>query len=294
MIIANPLYDTAFKGLANDPIVVKAIVEALLETEVFEITMGATERNLPLAEDDKRPRFFRMDYYAVIRTKTGAQKILIEMQKASGSEDLLRFREYLAVAGYMPDKNTSDPVIPIVTIYFLGFKLKNVTAPCLKVARQYIDMLKNEVIDTKEKFVELLTHDSFVIQAPRIKVEGTPQTKLERILSIFQQDSFADTREETINYKFPIEEPYHQKMVDILHYIGTDPDERKKLDDETYWERFHYHSSGKLAEALEALDEQREKVKKREEEVKKQKEENEKQREEIESLKKQIEAMVKG
>ncbi|MDR2577707.1 MAG: hypothetical protein LBC70_02710 [Chitinispirillales bacterium] len=46
-------------------------------------------------------------------------------------------------------------------------------------------------------------------------------------------------------------------MLDILSYIGTNPEERKKLDEEAYWERFNYHNSGKLAEALEALEGQK-------------------------------------
>jgi hypothetical protein len=115
MIIANPLYDTAFKGLAQDPDVAKAIIETLLETEVLEVQLGATEYNKRMQEDDKRPRYLRMDYLAVIRTKGGeAQKILIEMQKASGSENILRFREYVATAGYMPKSKDETP-FPVVT-----------------------------------------------------------------------------------------------------------------------------------------------------------------------------------
>ena len=259
MLIANPLYDTAFKGLAQDLEVAGAIIEALLETEVLEIELGATERNKPMGDDDRRPRFFRMDYSAVIKTKDGSQhRILIEMQKANGGDALARFREYVAQAGYMAKTDAKGP-LPLVTIYFLCFKLKNVAAPCLKVSRQYIDMLNNEVLETKEKFVELLTHDSYIIQAPRIKTTNNPQTKLEKILSVFEQDRFADTKEETIYYKYPVEEPYHKRMLDILHYIGTNPEERKKMDNEAYWLRYEDMWFGELTRMQMKTDEAEEK-----------------------------------
>jgi hypothetical protein len=291
MIIANPLYDTAFKGLAQDPEVAKAIIETLLETEVLDVQLGATEYNKRMQDDDRRPKCFRVDYLAVVKTKGGeTQKILIEVQKASGSEDILRFREYVATAGYMPKSKDETP-FPIVTIYFLGFKLRNVEAPCLKVSRQYIDMLKNEVLETKEKFVELLTHDSYVIQAPRIKTVADPQTELERILSVFEQSNFADSKEETINYKYPIEGAYHKKMIDILHYIGTDPDERRQLDMEAYWERYDYHHSGKLAEAMEDLAEAEEMLVKKNEVIAEKDGVIAEKDEIIENLKRQIEEM---
>ncbi|MDR2578301.1 MAG: Rpn family recombination-promoting nuclease/putative transposase [Chitinispirillales bacterium] len=263
MLIANPLYDTAFKGLAQDLEVAKAIIEALLETEVLDIELGATEFVKPVEDDDKRPKFFRMDYSAVIKTEDGSrQRILIEMQKANGGDALARFREYVAQAGYRAKSDMKGP-LPFVTIYFLGFKLKNVATPCLKVSRQYVDMLSNEVLDTKEKFVELLTHDSFIIQAPRIKTSANPQTRLEKILSVFEQDGFTDSSEETIYYTRPVEDPYHKKMLDILHYIGTNPEERKKMDNEAYWLRYEDMWYGEMARMQDRVEEAEEMAEKR-------------------------------
>jgi hypothetical protein len=246
VIIANPLFDTAFKQLARDPEIAKAMIETLLETEVVDIALSESEHNKPMADDDKRPRFLRVDYCALIKSKDGAtQKILIEMQKGSGVENIKRFREYLAIAGYLPRTDEENP-IPIVTVYFLGFKLKYVDTPCLKVARQYIDMLNNTVLETKEKFVELLTHDSYIIQAPRINIDGEPRTRLEKLLSLFEQKNFADYKKDAINYKYRIDDNAVKKMADVLHYIGTDPDERKILDEEAYWERYDDSTVGEL------------------------------------------------
>jgi len=257
MIIANPLYDTAFKGLISDPESAKTLIGTLLETEVLEVGPRITEHLKPMGEDDKRPKCLRLDYAATIRNEKGEeQKILIEVQKATGAENILRFRQYLAVAGYMK-KTPEETPLPIVTIYFLGFKLENVVTPCLKVARQYVDMLKKEVLETKEKFVELLTHDSIIIQTPRISTGESPKTELERILSVFEQKNFVDVNEATINYKYSVEDSHLKKMLDILHYIGTDPEERKKLDEEAYWNQHDEYTVGALLKAQDELKEVR-------------------------------------
>jgi len=255
MIIANPIYDTAFKELIKDPDVAKAIIGTLLETEVLDVKLTVTERNRPMAPDDKFPRTLRLDYCAVIRNDKGEeQQILIEIQKATGAENILRFREYLAVAGYMPKKEEKTQ-LPIVTVYFLGFKLKNVPTPCLKVARQYVDMLENKVLHTKEKFVELLTHDSFVIQTPRINTNGNPKTVLERILSVFEQKDFFDDQKISIDYKYPVENGSLRAMIARLQYVYTDADARKKMDEEAYWNRYEECNSGSILKLLDKLEE---------------------------------------
>jgi hypothetical protein len=202
--------------------------------------------------DDKFPKYLRVDYLAVIKAKDGSRrKVLIEVQKASGADDLMRFREYLTTAGYRPKPGEKkNDLLPIVTVYFLGFPLKNVDTPCLKVSRQYVDMIKNEVMQTKEQFVELLTHDSYVIQIPRIKIAGEPQTKLEHILSVFDK---SDTNSQTIDYTYPIKEPFQKKMVDILLYISADPEARKAMDNEAYWNRYDDCTAGELIRNADAL-----------------------------------------
>jgi hypothetical protein len=42
-------------------------------------------------------------------------------------------------------------------------------------------------------------------------------------------------------------------MVNILHYIGTDPEERKKLDNEAYWLRYEACNSGLVLELQDKL-----------------------------------------
>jgi hypothetical protein len=278
MIIANPLYDTAFKGLIKNIDVAKELIGTLLDTEVLQLEPFVTEYVMPMKKEDTRPKCVRLDYAAIIKNKNGEeQNILIEIQKASGADVVSRFRSYLSVAGYMKnpeqteqeklEQKKADP-LPIVTIYFLGFKLDNITTPCLKVERQYIDMLENKVLQTKEKFVELLTHDSIIIQAPRINTTDEPKTKLEKLLSIFEQKNFADSRQSTIRYDYSFDDDFRKDMIDVLHYISCDPEERKKLDNEAYWHEVFDNSVGELMRAQDKINEQEDKINEQEDKIK--------------------------
>jgi len=139
--------------------------------------------------------------------------------------------------------------------------------------------------------VELLTHDSYIIQAPRINIDKKPRTRLENILSIFEQKNFVGNQEETINYKYQIDDSAVKKMADVLHYIGTDPDERKVLEEEAYWKRYDYHTVGALMRKDDELakkdrelaeaKQQAEEAKRREEEARRQAEEANRQKEDL-------------
>jgi predicted transposase/invertase (TIGR01784 family) len=238
MNYANPIYDTAFKWLIRDKEIAKEIIGTLLQTEVVDVELKITEWNKPVSESDAVPRSVRLDYCATILDEKGEQKkILIEIQKTSKPEDIFRFRQYLAIAGYGDKSETTKSALPIVTFYFLGFKLENINTPCLKVARQYFDMIEEKVLDTKEKFVELLTHDSYIIQIPLIKNEDKPHTKLEKILSIFEQNLEKSPNHMTLFYRFPIEDEYIRMMLGKLHYVIAEPAEKKELENEDYWLR---------------------------------------------------------
>jgi len=294
MNYANPIYDTAFKGLIRDEEIAKEIIGTLLKTEVIDVDLNITEWNKPMTEADGLPRSVRLDYCATILNEAGEkQQILIEVQKTSQPDDILRFRNYLAVAGYGAKPVLKNSPLPIVTFYFLGFKLDNIDTPCLKVARHYEDMMEDRVLETKEAFVELLTHDSYIIQIPRIKNEEQPQTKLAKILSIFEQSQSDDI---SLYYRFPIEDDYIKKMIGNLQYIILDPIKKQEMDNEVYWYRHDDMLSGELmrkvgelariegeiAKKDEELAKQEEEIAKKDEELAKQEEELAKQEEELE------------
>jgi len=184
MIIANPIYDVVFKYLLEDQEIARGLLSEIIGEEIVELDF------VPREQTTRNKQFdiivMRMDFAATVRTKTGEEKkTLIELQKSRSLNDIIRFRRYLALNYHEEPDGDGQEVLPLITIYFLGFRLKNVTVPLLKVNRQYWDMVAQGVIEAKEDFVEKLTHDCYVIQIPRLE-EGR-FSRLEKLLAIFDQ-----------------------------------------------------------------------------------------------------------
>ena len=119
-------------------------------------------------------------------------------------------------------------ILPITTIYVLGFKLPEIESPCIRVKRDYIDLVNNTTITQKSDFVEKLTHDSYVVQAERIT--DRYQTRLDKLLSVFEQRNFIDDKEITKDYTHDPDLEELKTITNILHYVGTDPTERKQIE----------------------------------------------------------------
>jgi hypothetical protein len=246
MLIANPIYDVVFKRLMENEKVAKFFVATLLAQEVVDITVKPQEytyageletaEGRQAVENRIRDRFliwvYRLDFVATIKTASGDyQKVLIEIQKAKHQIDLMRFRNYLAEQYKKEDTIGEDKMaLPITTIYLLGFQLPDITSACLKVARQYQDLITQTVIDSKSEFIEQLTHDCYVVQLTRIA--DRYHTRLDKLLCVFAQQHFTDDKEITKQFTHAPDIEEIKTMTDILHYIGTDPAERKLIEKE--------------------------------------------------------------
>jgi hypothetical protein len=172
MLVANPIYDVVFKYLMNDEKVAKLILSSITGLKIKKVDFKSQEIQEEIRES---LTVLHLDFVAKVEDENKEEKlILIELQKAKLPSDIMRFRRYLGNQ-YADSKNvyesdTDDSVdnkgIPILTIYFLGHKLNTVTAPIIKVNREYIDVLSKSKIEAKEDFIESLTHDSVIIQIP--------------------------------------------------------------------------------------------------------------------------------
>ena len=189
MIIANPIYDVVFKFLMEELDVAKGIISTILGEEVVSLQFSHQERIL---KESESITLCRLDFAAKIKQADGSSKnVLIEIQKAKLTEDISRFRNYLANEYMKSDEVHEEGVtykksLPIYTIYFLGFVLDANLPETIKVKRHYYNGFTNERLDAKNDFVECLTHDSFIIQIP--KLSGSMSTPLERMLSVFNQN----------------------------------------------------------------------------------------------------------
>ncbi|MEM8525011.1 MAG: hypothetical protein AAGG68_10225 [Bacteroidota bacterium] len=230
MIIANPIYDVVFKRLMENERVAKFFISTMFSEKVISLQVKPQE----FTYDDRLAGLsvFRLDFIALIETETGEQKkILIEIQKAKNEIDLMRFRNYLAEQYKKQDLINEEKVtLPITTIYILGFKLPNIETACVKVERQYRDMINEAILEEKNDFIEKLPHDSYVVQARRIT--GRYQSRLDKLLSVFEQDHFVGDNEIIKEYKHITDEEEVELMTKILHHSGTDPDTREEIEKE--------------------------------------------------------------
>jgi len=254
MLIANPIYDVVFKRMMEHESVAKFFIGTLLE-ETIE-TIAVQPQEFTYTNELAGLSVFRLDFMATIKTAAGElKKVLIEIQKARHEIDLMRFRNYLAAQYKKEDTIGQDKVVlPITTIYILGFTLPQILTPCLKVERNYKDLVNKQILSTKSDFVEKLTHDSYIVQVDRITDRYL--TKLDKLLSVFEQTNFVDDKKilKEFNHTTDVEEV--QLMTAILHHAGTNPSEKKEIEvEQEAWRTVNAMFENQKKEFMKALDE---------------------------------------
>jgi hypothetical protein len=230
MVIANPIYDVVFKRMMENDKVAKFFIGTLLEQTIETVTVKPQE--FTYTDELSGLAVFRLDFIATIKTESGElKKVLIEIQKAKNQIDLMRFRKYLGEQ--YKKENTIDGekvILPITTIYILGFNLPEILTSCLKVERNYKDLINKTKLETKSDFVEKLTHDSFIVQVDRIT--GSYKTRLDKLLSVFEQTNFVDSNKITKEFLHDADIEEVKIITEILHHSGTNPKERKEIENE--------------------------------------------------------------
>jgi hypothetical protein len=263
MIIANPIYDTTFKRLLENNRVAKFLIGTILDCKVLTLEPTILEHT---KFDGDRLTLYRKDFAATIETKEGVKRVIIEMQKAQRPEAIGRFREYLG--GEYAKSN-----YPIIAIYILGFNLS--ASPAAFVAYPELrDLSTNEKFHSTDRFVEHLTHKSYFVQT--LKIEQKLNTKLDMLLSVFQQANFVNEDKTMINIPFETNDPDMKELLNILYYVAVDEEARKELDAELYYQRYVEQTFGEKDAIIAKKDE-----------------EIEENRKEIEKLKKLLEALKK-
>ncbi len=266
MLIANPIYDVVFKYMMDDNKVAKLFLGAILGIEITELECKPQEITtlFPKSEDDSLERknfvqVLRLDFKATVSYPDGTKRlVLIELQKAKMDTDAMRFRRYLGTQYADPKNaipvNNKEKPLPIITIYFLGYTLKNIeNIPVVRVKRQYLDNYSGEEILVKEDFIEELSHDMLLIQLPLIKYRK--RDKLEQILSIFEERNLT-----VFDMRHPIP-PEYEPILERLHSALNEEEVRhaRLAQEELLYE---FSSRDKMVEEALALAEQAETKKK--------------------------------
>ncbi|MCX7955286.1 MAG: hypothetical protein N3A01_08905, partial [Bacteroidales bacterium] len=152
-LIANPIYDVVFKYLMENNKVAKLLLSDLTGLNIVSLELQPQEYTA--RPETASVIIYRMDFKAKVRDKQGNKKlVLIEIQKAKFFTDIIRFRKYLGEQYAHPsnviEKGNKKVGIPIITIYFIGYKLdSNIEVPIIRVARQILDNTTKEVLDVK-------------------------------------------------------------------------------------------------------------------------------------------------
>lgn len=149
----------------------------------------------------------------------------------------MRFRRYLADnyrendADVWQEGMGKKLPLPIVTIYLLGFQLASGYPAVLKMEQQVIDLLTGKVISPRpyEPFVELLNHESYIVQIPLLT--EIAKTRLEGVLMIFNQEHRTE-HPQILDYSGDLSDPLVKKMVERLARAVSDPQVRREMDAE--------------------------------------------------------------
>ena len=302
MRIANPMYDAVFKHLLEDPASAKLIVGSILGEDLESLEMVPQESAVQVgssrsaaAPEGAGFTVLRVDFAATVRTVAGEHlRVLIEVQKARYSDDVMRFRRYLGThyadernaVTYLEDGRKRSRPRRLTTIYFLGEPLPCADATVLKVTRQYVDAVTGERLAVREEFVEALTHDCYVVQVSRLPARR--RNDLEKLLSVFDQDLRAADSRHALEVDAAAMPDRYAPVLRRLQRAAASPELRHSMltEDEILgaWERVHREN----LEQQKVLAEQQKTIAERDETIAAQRAENEKQRGEIEELRRRL------
>ena len=232
--IANPIYDIVFKYLMEDERIARTILSALLQKDIVKVKVRPHEYS-----NTKRDTLsvFRIDFGATIRESDGSEHlILIELQKTWLPTETLRFRQYLGVQYENPanivNESPDQHAIPMVAVYILGHKVGDIEEPVLYVHHRSYDYDGKEVTKgLPDPFVDSLTHDSIIVQIPRL--HGKINNRLDEVLSIFDQTKKSELNQQMLNIddnQYPDDDVEMQHILRRLLMAATNAEMRMDMN----------------------------------------------------------------
>jgi len=299
VIIANPIYDVVFKYLLEDADIAQDLLSTILGEEVVHLEFKPQETS---TESSQSIKILRLDFKAIIKKKDGTLfKVLIELQKSKQVFDVMRFRRYLG-DNYRKEDQIMDKdglavlrPLPIITIYFLGFLLNNVPSGIIKVKREYFDAVTEEILGVKDDFVELLTHDSYMIQVGRLPKES--RGKLDRVMQIFSPMYQNKADKHQVDFQGDMHDSLVLRMVERLGRAIASDEYRDKMDVEDEIDRIFERALGEkdnvIAQKDKLLDKTVKSYEKSKKQVKSAKKQVESAKKQVENVKKQVENVKK-
>jgi len=234
MVIANPLSDVVFNKLIKEIPFANFIMNTIMNEELSIHELQPLKFNY--TPQQKIMAVSRYDFEGTLLNELEPNKtVQISIYKAKRSFDLTLFKnseveQYKKEDEIQTEFGKIKKPLPIIAIYLLGFDLTGVESAAVKVARNYTDLLTNKIIHQKSDFIERLSHDCYVVQMTRFN--DKVHTRLEQLLSVFEQNNFIDANQTIKEYKYEVKDEQLKSIIEVLHYVGTDPNSRKEIDKE--------------------------------------------------------------
>lgn len=291
--VANPIYDSVFKYIMEDERIAKTILSVLLKKEVVHVTVRPHEYSNTTRDTLS---MFRIDFAATVREKEGNEIkdriVLIELQKTWLNTETLRFRQYLG-AQYNNKNNIREAdekgfAYPMVAVYLLGHKVGNIKEPIVYVNHDVFDYNGNVVAEgNAEPFVESLTHNSIIVQIPRL--QGNVNNRLEKVLSVFDQTNVEGDTQQVLKID---EDKYadDNDMMYVLHKLTAAAANSEMRQDMNVEDEFY-----KAIEDRDTAIMQRDKIlKEQSEQISQQSEQISQQSEQISQQSEQLKNMAKA
>ena len=298
--VANPIYDSVFKYIMEDERIAKTILSALLKKEVVHVTVRPHEYSNTTRDTLS---MFRIDFAATVREKEGNEIkdriVLIELQKTWLNTETLRFRQYLG-AQYNNKNNIREAdekgfAYPMVAVYLLGHKVGNIKEPIVYVNHDVFDYNGNVVAEgNAEPFVESLTHNSIIVQIPRL--QGNVNNRLEKVLSVFDQTNVEGDTQQVLKID---EDKYadDNDMMYVLHKLtaaAANSEMRQDMNVEDEFYKAIEDRDTAIMQRDKILKEQSEQISQQSEQLSQQSEQLSQQSEQISQQSEQLKNMAKA
>ena len=298
--VANPIYDSVFKYIMEDERIAKTILSALLKKEVVHVTVRPHEYSNTTRDTLS---MFRIDFAATVREKEGNEIkdriVLIELQKTWLNTETLRFRQYLG-AQYNNKNNIREVdekgfAYPMVAVYLLGHKVGNIKEPIVYVNHDVFDYNGNVVAEgNAEPFVESLTHNSIIVQIPRL--QGNVNNRLEKVLSVFDQTNVEGDTQQVLKID---EDKYadDNDMMYVLHKLTAAAANSEMRQDMNVEDEFYKGIEDRdtaIMQRDKILKEQSEQISQQSEQISQQSEQISQQSEQISQQSEQLKNMAKA
>ena len=237
MRIANPLFDAVVKFLLEDYKIAIGFVSRLLGVEVIAVEIKAQET---IFKTSKGLKVMRLDFNILVETKAAKfRKVLLEVQKARSGFRIRRFRSYIGMHYWHPDivptpKGTlKEEELPITTVYILGFQIDPIKAAIVHTNRLYTDVIENKPLDKSHKYLETLTHDSLMIQTPRLKMEI--HSDIEQAVDVFNEAKYKTSDNSVLDYTGDTTDPWIEMVVNRLALALADDDILRSMIMQRAW-----------------------------------------------------------